>query len=174
MNHYEIVEINHSDENIKALQSLSNKTFSDTFSEGNKKNNLNLYISQNFCYEKLSDELNTSHSKFYFIEHNNEKIGYLKLNYVDAQADTHDFIGLEIQRIYVLKKFQGKGAGKMLYNKAIELAKSAQLAYLWLGVWEKNMKAIRFYEQLGFEIFAEHEFKFGSEIQTDKLMKVKI
>ena len=48
------------------------------------------------------------------------------------------------------------------------------MEYLWLGVWEKNEKAIRFYEKNNFKIFSSHEFKMGDEIQTDFLMKLNL
>ena len=99
-------------------------------------------------------------------------VGYFKLNWGDAQKDIHDENAVEIERIYVLKEFQRKRIGQQMLAKTIELAKDKGAEYIWLGVWEKNIKAIRFYEKHGFEKFGEHVFMLGNDKQTDHLMKL--
>ncbi len=81
---------------------------------------------------------------------------------------------LEIERIYVLKEYHGKKVGQLLYENAIKIAKSKNAEYVWLGVWEKNPRAIRFYEKNGFVAFDKHIFKLGNDKQTDIMMKLKI
>ncbi|MCF0064792.1 GNAT family N-acetyltransferase [Dyadobacter chenwenxiniae] len=61
--------------------------------------------------------------------------------------------------------------GQILYEKSLEVARFRKMAYLWLGVWEENIKAIRFYEKNGFVAFDKHIFKFGEDEQTDIMMK---
>ena len=78
---------------------------------------------------------------------------------------------MEIERIYVLQAFHGTGLGQRLYDKAIEIALQYQLDYVWLGVWEENKRAIRFYEKNGFVTFSRHIFRVGEEEQTDLMMK---
>ncbi|MFD2832491.1 GNAT family N-acetyltransferase [Christiangramia antarctica] len=74
----------------------------------------------------------------------------------------------------MLKEFHGKKVGKMLYDKAIELAKEKNIDNVWLGVWEENLRAIRFYEKNGFVAFDKHIFKLGNDEQTDIMMKLKL
>ena len=57
------------------------------------------------------------------------------------------------------------------FTKAIELSITEKLPFLWLGVWEKNLSAIRFYEKNGFTAFGEHIFMLGTDPQRDVLMK---
>ncbi|WP_243428090.1 GNAT family N-acetyltransferase [Clostridium rhizosphaerae] len=59
-------------------------------------------------------------------------------------------------------------------KKAIEIGKINNLNYIWLGVWEHNVAAIRFYEKQGFVKFDTHIFKLGDDEQTDNLMKLMI
>jgi diamine N-acetyltransferase len=101
-------------------------------------------------------------------------IGYLKVNSADAQTELKNLQALEIERIYVKKEFQGKKAGQFMYEKALELANQQKAPYLWLGVWERNAKAIRFYKKNGFVEFDKHRFMLGSDEQTDLLMKVDL
>jgi ribosomal protein S18 acetylase RimI-like enzyme len=91
-----------------------------------------------------------------------------------AQTDIKDANALEIERIYVIKEYQGKKAGQQLYEKTIQVAKEKMLKYIWLGVWQENPKAIQFYTKNGFEIFDQHVFKLGDEEQTDYLMRLFI
>jgi diamine N-acetyltransferase len=171
---YNVVKINADCEDVEKLQILSVKTFAQAFSEKNNVENLNQYIEQNFSLSKLSSEIDSENSQFYFVEHDEQAIGYLKLNFNELQTESHDFEAIEIERIYVLASYYGKGVAKVLYNKALEIARSKSVDYIWLGVWEKNFRAISFYKNLDFEFFGLHEFKFGNEVQTDKLMRVKV
>lgn len=77
---------------------------------------------------------------------------------------------LEIERIYVKKKFQKHGLGKFLLNKAIESAMEHSKKKLWLGVWEKNENAIAFYTKMGFVQTGSRSFYMGDEEQIDLIM----
>jgi ribosomal protein S18 acetylase RimI-like enzyme len=78
---------------------------------------------------------------------------------------------MEIARIYAMKQMIGKGAGKILMQSSIDIAKEKNKAVIWLGVWEKNQRAIDFYTKWGFEKFDETDFLLGSDVQRDWLMR---
>ena len=103
-----------------------------------------------------------------------EILGYLKLNFKDAQTEKVEENYFEIERIYVLKAFLGQKIGQILFDKAIEIGREKNLEYVWLGVWEENHRAIKFYEKNGFKIFGKHDFVLGKDVQTDLLMKLKL
>ena len=153
------------------LRNISYLTFHDTFSESNTSSNLNAYMDKAFQIDKLKTELSNPHSTFYFLYTENEIAGYLKLNEWEAQTDINDLKSIEVERIYLLKDFQGKGLGKALMDNAVEVAKGFNKDYIWLGVWEKNEKAIAFYKRNGFYIIDQHSFFMGDEEQTDYLMR---
>jgi diamine N-acetyltransferase len=98
----------------------------------------------------------------------------LKLNFGFSQAELKDPKAIEIERIYVLKEFHGKAAGQLLYEKAMQIAIHSNAEYVWLGVWEKNLRAISFYKKNGFMEFDRHVFKLGDESQTDLMMKLQL
>ena len=120
---------------------------------------------------KIEQEIQDPGSRFYFAETDQGVVGYLKINTGDAQTEKDLTHGLEIERIYVLKDFQGRNIGKALYDKAIEIARAEHFEMVWLGVWEKNVNAIGFYKNMGFEEFAQHDFYLGEDKQRDVLMK---
>ena len=159
-------------ETIPALQILGMQTFIETFSEHNSKEDMELYLASSFNIEKLTSELENANSKFYFAADGQNKIGYLKVNLDTAQSDIKDADSLEIERIYVMKSYFGKKVGQLLYEKAFSIAKELRLKYIWLGVWEKNERALQFYKKNGFVEFDQHQFVLGEDVQNDILMKL--
>ena len=161
-------------EQIDQLQQIGRQTFSETYAESNSAENMAKYLEEAYSYEKLSVELNDPNSAFYFAMMDKDVIGYLKLNFGASQTDLKDNNALEIERIYVLREFHGKKIGQLLFDKAIEVAKAQHVAYVWLGVWEENKRALQFYTKNGFIEFDQHVFVLGDEAQTDIMMKLEI
>jgi diamine N-acetyltransferase len=159
---------------IEQLQIIGRQTFFETFAEGNKEENLQKYLEEGFAIEKLTSELTNPNSEFYFARIDNKVIGYLKINFGQAQTELIDNTALEIERIYVLKEYHGKKVGQILFDKAFDIAKQTSADYLWLGVWEENPRAIYFYKKNGFEEFDKHIFMLGDDEQTDIMMKLKL
>lgn len=159
---------------LSDLQSIGRQTFIETFADYNTPDDMRIYIDENLSIEKLKNEVSNPNSHFYFARLNNKVIGYLKINFGQAQTEIKNKSSLEIERIYVLKDFHGKKVGQILFNKAIDIAKQAKAEYVWLGVWEKNLKAINFYRKNGFMEFDKHIFKLGKDEQTDIMMRLKV
>lgn len=159
---------------IDQLQKISKQTFYETFSIGNTLENINKYLDEEFSIEKLTTELNNINSEFYFALFENNIIGYLKINFGKSQTELQDNNALEIERIYILKEFQEKKIGQLLYDRALQIARHNGIAYIWLGVWEENPRAINFYKKNGFTEFDKHIFKLGDDEQIDIMMKLKI
>jgi ribosomal protein S18 acetylase RimI-like enzyme len=130
------------------------------------------YLTSSFSVEKLTQELNNPNTEFYFAKNEDNIVGYLKVNIGEAQTEHINLDAFEIERIYVDKAYLGKKVGQLLFNKAIELAKSKNVAYVWLGVWEENHRALAFYKKNGFIPFDKHVFMLGNDAQTDIMMKL--
>lgn len=156
------------------LQEIGRQTFYETFSSYNSAEDMKTYLSEGFSIDKLTTELNDKNASFYFAILDHDIIGYLKLNFGASQTELKDQKALEIERIYVLNQFHGKKVGQILYDKAIEVARQKNVDYVWLGVWEKNQRAISFYQKNGFIPFDTHIFKLGNDEQTDIMMKLTL
>jgi len=159
---------------LAQLQKIGISTFSETFAEHNTKEDLEKYLKESFAADKLIAELKNPDAAFYFAELDDTVIGYLKINFGDAQTELKDNKSVEIERIYVLQAYHGKKIGQLLFNKAIEIAKEHQAHYVWLGVWEENHRALQFYKKNGFVQFDTHIFKLGNDEQTDIMMKLAL
>jgi ribosomal protein S18 acetylase RimI-like enzyme len=159
---------------IKELQELCIVTFNETFADTNSKKSLKKYMNESFSEKKLMDEINNPESEFYFAKLDGKAIGYLKVNRGKAQTELQDSAAMEIERIYVLKEYHGKGIGHILIDKAFQIAGSKKASYIWLGVWDKNLRAINFYKKYGFVEFDTHIFRMGDKEQTDLMIKLEL
>lgn len=158
-------------DDLQVLQQIGKQTFFETFSSSNSEENMLHYLEEGFSVKKLTEELMNMDSEFYMVVYQGYVIGYLKLNYGASQTELKDEETLEIERIYVLQEYHGKKIGQILYEKAIQVAQDRKVNYVWLGVWEENLRAINFYKKNGFIEFDKHIFKLGDDEQTDIMMK---
>jgi ribosomal protein S18 acetylase RimI-like enzyme len=156
---------------LAVIQQVGQETFFETFVQSNTEADMKKYLAESFNDEKVKAELANPDSLFFIAWEEGNPIGYLKVNTGNAQTDLQDVNALEIERIYVKSAYHGKKVGNRLYEKALEVAQSLQKSYMWLGVWEENPRAIRFYEKNGFVAFDKHLFMLGDDEQTDILMR---
>ena len=159
---------------VSILRGIARDTFIETFSEANKAEDMERYLTENFSEEQLARELSNPDSFFYVAEVNGHVVGYLKLNTARAQTEPQAADALEIERIYVLGSYHGGGVGQALYHHAMSVAEDRKASYVWLGVWEHNHRALRFYEKNGFTAFGTHIFQLGNDQQTDILMQKSV
>ena len=159
---------------LEVLCEFSKQNYYDAFIRLNTKENMDAYLAKAFDRQKLSAELHNKNSNFYFLYCDDHLAGYLKLNKAPAQTDINDVDSLEIERIYVAKEYQGKRLGQRLMDEAIKTAKQRGKKYVWLGVWQKNERALRFYQKNGFYEIGTHTFVMGDDVQTDYILRKDI
>ena len=124
--------------------------------------------------KKLKQELNNASSKFFFLQVGPEIAGYLTVNQASAQSENLGSDHFELERIYLRQKFQHQGLGKVLLDYALKLAREANKQIIWLGVYEKNLSAQKFYAKNGFKRFSQHTYQVGNDPQIDYLLEKKL
>jgi ribosomal protein S18 acetylase RimI-like enzyme len=159
---------------LDVLVNISRDTFVTAFEKDNNPEDFWNYINKAFNENAMVEQLLNVNSAFYFVYLKNVLVGYLKLNKNQAQTEKFAKRSMELERIYVLKDFQNQGIGKLMLLKAIDIGKQTKATFLWLGVWQENKNAVRFYESHGFKIFGSHPYYLGNDKQTDWLMKKKL
>ena len=168
----ELRKATHSD--LPELLALARTSFLQAFTAGNKPENVQAYLAEAFTEDKLTKEMQEPASTFILANLGGKLVGYTKLNLAAAQADVQDPRSVEVARLYTLEEVWGKGMGQLLLDAGINFARQEGKTWLWLGVWEHNARAIRFYEKNRLRIFGSHAFPFGDEIQNDWLMRVEL
>ena len=157
------------------LRNLAMQTFTETFKHDNSPQQLEAYYETTYSEESLSKELANPESFYYFVKVDGKPVGFLMTNVGQAQTEHLLEDAYEIQRIYVLQDYQGMGLGKRLFEFALQEAKKLGKTWVWLGVWEKNFKAQKFYAKYGFEKFDEHAFPVSEDkVDLDWLLKKKL
>lgn len=153
------------------IAELSRQTFYETFAPDNTKQNMDKFMNERFTHGALAAEVTMPGNIFFLAYSGNDAAGYVRMRESKNPPQLKNVKAIEIARIYAAKNAIGKGVGGALMKKCIEIALKKDCEVIWLGVWEKNKRAIDFYERWGFEKFNEHDFVLGSDIQRDWLMK---
>lgn len=156
---------------LATVQAIARATFQETFGGANSPGDMAKYVEEQFSTRRVLAELVDPCSQFFLAEREGRTIGYLKINSGSAQTEPMGEDAMEIERIYVLREFHGHGVGQRLCDKALEVAHALGAETIWLGVWERNPRAIAFYRRNGFAEFGEHVFKLGDDEQRDVLMR---
>lgn len=156
------------------LSELGAKTFYDTYASDNTPENIDAYIRKSFSTEIQIAELSDPNIIFLIAELENEPVGYVKLKLDSKDESITGTKVIEIERIYSLQQYIGKGIGKALMQAAIDEAKQKACDSIWLGVWEKNPRAINFYKKWGFREVGSHIFTVGNDPQRDLILELQI
>lgn len=163
-------------DDAKLLTDLSYTTFWDAFAHHpkNAPDDLAHYMRQAFSLEQISAELVDEKNVFLIAEIEGKAAGYAKLIIDNIEPGITAERPVELSRLYSHQEYIGKGVGQDLMNACFERAKSHAHDVMWLGVWEYNPRAQRFYEKNGFRIVGKHTFQLGADPQTDLLMQKEL
>jgi len=152
-----------------ALSAIASRTFYDTFTSTCTKQDMQSFLVDYFNLKLLQAELSNEQDFYYLAESTGNVIGYLRFmeDYRNLPL-MKEWKAVELKRIYVSKEFHGKGVAQQLMNFTVQYAVNNQYEVIWLGVWEHNLRAQRFYEKYGFINSGHtHDFPIGSTPQTD-------
>ncbi|HEY2856143.1 MAG TPA: GNAT family N-acetyltransferase [Gemmatimonadaceae bacterium] len=155
------------------LASAAGAFFLDTFGQANSAEDMEAYLTDSLSEEQVSAELSAPDSRVWLaMGAKGEIAGYVHVRQ-NAPADgalASEGRAVEIARLYADRRCHGQGLGAALMEKGIETALDWHADVLWLGVWERNARAIAFYRKQGFEVVGEQEFMLGTDRQRDLVM----
>jgi GNAT superfamily N-acetyltransferase len=163
-------------DDAKLLTELSYTTFWDAFAHHpkNAPDDLAHYMRQAFNIEQISAELAEPASIFLIAELDGKPAGYAKLIVNSIEDGISAERPIELSRLYSHQEYLGKGVGQNLMDECFDYARTQEHDIMWLGVWEYNPRAQRFYEKNGFRVVGNHTFLLGSDPQTDLLMQKEL
>jgi len=160
-------------DDAKLLTDLAYTTFWDAFAHHpkNAPDDLNHYMRQAFNQEQIAEELTDPKNIFLIAEIDGDPAGYSKIIIDNIEPGITGERPVELSRLYAHQKFLGQGIGQTLMEACFERARAEGCDVMWLGVWEYNPRAQRFYEKNGFRVVGSHVFQLGEDRQTDLLMQ---
>lgn len=153
------------------IADISRQTFNETFAAENSRADMDKFLNEQFTKGKLMLEVGNVENIFLLAYSGDEVAGYAKLRESKHPEKLKNVKALEVARIYAMTNMIGKGVGNLLMQTSISIAKEKGKEVIWLGVWEKNFRAIEFYKKWGFEKFDVSDFLLGDDMQCDWLMK---
>lgn len=157
-------------EDADELAALGAKTFSDSFGTQNRPEDMADYLTVNFSPQILAQQLEDDRATFRVAERGGIAVGYTMLRQSAAPEFLEKSESVELVRIYVDRPLLGSGLGSRLMQDCLDQVQEQGFQTIWLGVWERNARAISFYKRWGFSIVGEHEFVLGTDVQNDYLM----
>ena len=158
-------------DDAELLYTIGLETFSDTFSRDNTPEDIAIYLAAAFSRDIQAAELAAPRSWFLIAETEGEPAGYARLVAGAAPQQVTGTNPIEIVRLYSRAAWIGRGVGAALMRACLETATDLGCDTVWLGVWERNQRAIAFYERWGFRKVGSHPFMLGHDAQTDWLMQ---
>ena len=151
------------------LTDFGRRTFYETFAADNTPDDMAAYLAGAFSEAKQSAELADPHRVTLFAERLGRVLGYAQLHF-GSVPDCVDLPGAaELVRLYVDSDVKGQGVARQLME-AVERAAAERSQAIWLGVWERNPRAIAFYKKCGLVAVGTHAFTLGRDAQLDHIM----
>lgn len=149
------------------IASFGRETFEAAFKSDNDPDNMLIYLETSFSAERIAAELAIPETTFLLAYHQHELIGYAKLQPGAPSVDTHGEDAIQLARLYTAVNQYNKGIGSRLIEACFDEALRQGFKTIWLGVWNKNNRAQRFYERLGFIRIGSTTFILGKDVQQD-------
>lgn len=155
----------------RQLAVLAEQTFRATFEAMNTPEDMNLHSQAHYSETLRGREILDSAIDTLVCEHSGELVAFAQLRWGPGPEILGAQQPVEIERLYVSKEWHGRGVAQDLMATAIGLAEARGADQVWLGVWERNPRAIAFYRKCGFAEVGEHTFLLGTDPQRDIVMK---
>lgn len=159
-----------------ALASFGAAAFVETFAADNTPEDMAAYVAEAFGEATQREELADRSRIVLLAERNGELAGYAMLNDGRAPGATSVALGnaMEIARLYSAQRWIGTGVGAALMQRCLDVAAARGRDWIWLGVWERNARAIAFYARWGFGDVGSQSFQLGADRQTDRIMARRV
>ena len=158
------------EQDAAALSALAERTFRDAFAADNTAADMDTYCASAFGVDIQSRELLDPATLTLVVEDDGSLVGYAQLVLRPAPLSVHAGHPIELKRFYVDKAFHGSSMAPALMRATEESARARGADVVWLGVWERNPRAIRFYQKSGFQEVGEQIFAVGTDPQRDLVM----
>jgi ribosomal protein S18 acetylase RimI-like enzyme len=156
------------------LAAFAATAFVDTFGPQNRAEDMAAYVAEAFSEAAQRAELTDPQCTVFLAERDGEIVGYAMLRDGPPPACVHDPSTIEIARLYAGQRWIGAGIGALLMQRCLVEAAARSRRTIWLGVWERNVRAIGFYQRWHFTIVGSQAFQLGSDRQNDRVMARRV
>jgi len=161
-------------EDAPALAAFASKAFSDTYRTTDDPGEIADYVAEHFNAEAVAEVIRDRASIVLLAELGHRLVGYAVLKSAEAPSCITGTKPIELARFYLGEEFIGKGIGSNLMRLVQREARRLDAGTLWLSVYDRNVRAVRFYERFGFTKVGGKEFLFGGRTYIDPVYSVAL
>jgi ribosomal protein S18 acetylase RimI-like enzyme len=154
-------------EDAEALAEFAARIYYETFAAVNTPENMQAYLATAFTLPQLQSELSDRQASFLLCEAAGKLVGYAKLLADEPPDCVTGEDPIELVRFYIDQSWHGSGLAATLMELCLSEAKQRGFRTMYLGVWEKNLRAQAFYRKWNFSRAGEHVFYMGDDPQID-------
>jgi ribosomal protein S18 acetylase RimI-like enzyme len=152
------------------LAELAARTFLETFGAENTPEDMALHLARTYGEAIQRRELADPSRTYLIAEVDAATAGYALVRAGSGPPCVTGKQPIEIERFYVEGSWHGRGVAQTLMAACESEARRRAGQTLWLGVWERNERARRFYEKMGFVDVGSQRFVVGNDPQTDRVL----
>ncbi|MBK7709452.1 MAG: GNAT family N-acetyltransferase [Acidobacteria bacterium] len=146
---------------VRLISALSITTCYEAYFEFDPPHDLADYCFNFLSPEATETEFNDPSSTFLIAELGGNAVGFIKLRENKVVECLKGRNAIEVQRIYVLEKLKGRKIGQRLIEAGAAIGREKGYEVLWLGVWDKNVAAQKFYERIRMTNIGTTDFTDG-------------
>jgi ribosomal protein S18 acetylase RimI-like enzyme len=162
-------------DDARMLATFAARSFEDTFGPDNDPEDMRSYLAASFSAEKQRAEIeDPDRAVWIAVAPSDQTIGYATMRRGSRSSGVTGDRPAEVQRIYADRSWHGCGVGGALMTACVEQARAWECDELWLAVWERNPRAIAFYEKSGFRKVGRQTFLLGKDLQHDDVMALTL
>jgi diamine N-acetyltransferase len=159
-------------DNASALRTMARQAFSEAFAHLYDPIQFSQFLEQAYGVGGTMDRgLADPLIRWQVAAVGDQVIGYVKLTSLTLPAPAPNPGAIELQQIYVLSPWHGRGVAERLMNWALDTARAMGAPEIYLGVFDHNTRAKRFYGRHGFSEVARCTFQLGDQIDDDRVWR---
>ncbi|MGZ8796978.1 MAG: N-acetyltransferase family protein [Thermoanaerobaculia bacterium] len=156
------------------LAALGARTFEEAFAEQNRPEDMSAYLAKTYSEPLQRLEIEDPDVVTLLVEESGRLIAFAQMRRGPLPQCVSDATAMEIARFYVDRPWHGRGIAQALMDASLDVSASLGATNIWLGVWEKNTRAIAFYAKCGFRDVGSTPFLLGNDLQTDRIMILRL
>ena len=161
-------------DDVDVLCRLGAATFRETYSAISDPREVDEYADTHFTAAKVAAWFAKPCARTLLAFVGGSPVGYAHVRSAKVPACVDDRKAVELSRLYLLASAQGGGVGGALIAAAIEQAAELGGKTVWLGAYDRNVKALAFYARRGFAQVGTHEFEFGGQVYADPVLTRRV
>lgn len=155
------------------LAEFAERSFRATFEANNAPADMDDYCSKAFAVATVRSELEDRSLSTWVARAGSDIVAYAQLSRGEVPDCVRDSTAVELRRLYVDARWHGSGLADVLLHEVREAVRALRAATVWLGVWERNDRALRYYRKAGFSVAGDHTFLLGSDPQRDLILVLR-